>query len=176
MKPIIIPASKLSNRCNKVSKMLRPLRKQNVGCSINTAIRTRQIVAAHDAGNKKISGQSLFHTKAKGIWGEYYEYWRPNENRLVLNRAYFHLYKWESHCDLKLLVCIHCDPEGNQEHQYKLGPHLHVKASEPPIPQSHFPLNQCHLDDVLKNITSLTNAFSTAIQIIADEVLARLEN
>jgi hypothetical protein len=182
MNTITIPVSNINGRFGCIQKIIRPLRKNNtdVGCDIKGCAQRCQVVAAYD-GILSRREKWLFKTNMPGIFGEYYEYWRPDKvgKNLFLNRAYFHLYKIENRSEgtTKQIICLHCDPEESEEtNKYKVGPHLHIIVAEQPIPKCHFPLNQCHLKDVLQDASSFTSAFDMAIKMIADELLSRLDN
>jgi len=183
MPVITIDIMNIYSRQNPIRKLLRPLRKaQDVGCSLGLGkYGGGKVVAAHDGsvpgGDPR---EWFFRTFAPGVWGQYFELWKPfdGDRRLLLDRAYFHVFTYDNErTHLRQLLSIHCDPASSDKlplRTYKIGPHLHVVAAEKPLPRSHFPLNLGHLDEVLSSLNSLTKAMQSAVRVISDEVLKRM--
>ena len=79
--------------------------------------------------------------------------------------------------DEKELLALHCDPNEPDDADvlkhalYKRGPHIHVSASEQPLPHSHFALNAAHLREVLSSAEQLVQAMSKGIVLVRDQVL-----
>ncbi len=120
-----------------------------------------------------------FPTKIKGVRANYYEIWRPlmvrGQPSFFLHQAYLTLFQKESPNNEKELLALHCDPDepDSRTALYKRGPHVHIKAAAQPIPKAHFALAKGQLDQVLSNVSSLTNFLAMGVQMIDDEVLTR---
>ncbi len=180
-----INIDRLHSRQDPIRHMLRPLRDgYDVGCSVGKGkYAGGKIVAAHDAPTPSGDPRDWrFRTFVPGISGQYFELWMPwnSDRSLVLNRAYLHILQLNREkCVLAEILCLHSDPAATDNEPlrtYKRGPHLHVKLAEPPLPQSHFPLNLGHLEQVLDSVGSLTNAMRSAVEVISNEVLKRMAN
>lgn len=182
---ISININNLHSRQSSIRRLLRPLRrdkKRDVGCKIAGGKHFGgKIVAAHDGSPSDDPLNWYFKTFIEGIWGQYFELWKPynNDAKLLLERAYLHIFKiGTKRGSLKEFLFVHCDPNTKEEEplaKYKKGPHLHVKAADEPLPKSHFALNMGNLDEVLTSLNSLTKAIEGAVRIISDEVLKRCQ-
>lgn len=175
----------LHSRQNPIRRMLRPLRKHSdVGCSLSKGkYAGGKIVAAHDAPAPSGDPRNWrFRTFVPGVFAQYFELWIPcsGDRGLALNRAYLHVLQLNAERRaLAEVLCLHSDPTATDNEPlraYKQGPHVHVKLAEPPLPQSHFPLNLGHLEQVLDSVASLTTAMQSAVQVITNEVLNRMIN
>lgn len=185
-----LEAGAVHARTNEVCEILVPLRgakATRLACRIVSGSGDVTLVAF--SGSLPIAEfheQWRFTTHVPNLQGGYYERWLPvNEKRkrFYLDRAYLHLYKAAREGGLvveKEILALHCDPNepdepahwhGLRHSSYKRGPHLHVTVAEQPIPHSHFALNACHLDFVLRSMETLTHALRTAVRMIEDQVL-----
>jgi hypothetical protein len=119
----------------------------------------------------------------QSIYFQYFEKWRPEPGTgiFVPTQTYLHLYvARDPEAEPIEIACVHADPDEKPNDpmdttecrrcDHKRGPHVHISASEPPLPHCHLPLNLSQLDDVLKSVETLTKAMEDAIQIISHEI------
>lgn len=162
-------------RLARVSRLLRPLRKDRspVGCDFDSsAIGRGRILAAHDgavpAGGNYRSW--YFRTAIDSLRAQYFEVWIEKRSTFELGQAYLHLFRTGDHASsLEEIVALHADP--SDADKYKMGPHIHVKKSDHPLPQCHFALDLDRLEEVTSTVESLDQALERAIGLLADEVL-----
>ena len=165
----------LVSRPVAIRRMLKPLRgSTEVACDFarTPGVGTR-VIAAHDGGVLANAHYRdwRFRTRCGLIHAQYHEVWRDRGSGLEFSweRGYLHLYRRESPAELKPIVALHCDPL--DESGYKRGPHVHVIASEQPLPHCHFALNLGELEEVLASAPSLTAALGRAVRLLNDEVV-----
>ena len=188
-----LPADAVRQRVNQVCRMLQPLRGSNAA---RIACRSESggdcITLTTFSGLQPVTplvAQWRFTTYVPSLLGEYYERWRPvdeKRKRYFLDRAYLHLYmttRVDGQPTEKQMLALHCDPNepdepdnwaGPVHARYKRGPHLHISVAEHPIPHSHIALNACHLDSVLHSVESLSEAMQRAVQMLDHQVLKLL--
>jgi len=172
----------LHGRGHEIGRMLSPLTGPRTTAHDIIASRSEVIIAAF-SGLKPITDYRSwrFNTVTNGIHAGYFERWNSADEkrtRFYLDRAYLHLY-WQPRAldDEKELLALHCDPNepedaGLLKHAlYKRGPHIHVSASEQPLPHSHFALNADHLGDVLASAERLSRAVASGMVLVRDQVL-----
>lgn len=184
MTTVTLPEDQLYSRGVSIRRLLRPISKVTNGPAWQIANSPGGIAigtydGTYPGGQYRdwrfgVSVPDSDH--APLIQGMYFELWRriPEEiNIWALGRGYLSIYKVDHSKGEQELICLHCDPEEIDEvvMKYKKGPHLHIKAAEEPIPQSHIALARGHLDQVLANAESLTEAMAWSIEMIRDEIL-----
>lgn len=136
------------------------------------------MIAAHN-GTKTTSDftEWRFSTYLNKYQAAYHEIWRPNDSHglFYMFQAYLSVFEIDAtNRDEYPIILIHCDPNepDNANHaRYKQGPHMHVSASNQPLPHSHFGLNMGHLDSVLSSVDALTDAFEIAVIMVKQQVL-----
>lgn len=119
-----------------------------------------------------------FKTLKESYWASYYEEWRagPDRREHYLFRAYFALYQMAAGKEREILA-LHTDPnepEGPHS-EYKRGPHLHISWAEHPIPRAHIALNLDNLEATLSSVDTLTQAMTTALRLVREQVLELLQ-
>jgi hypothetical protein len=170
-------------RVAKVSKLLRKLRSDDrvVAVGIVGIKRDFEMIEAAFE-NRRLSShrESFFKTSSPNIWANYWEAWRSDDGASPwrLSVASLQLVwvdgpEWNP----REIVAMHCEPNEvgkSFQSQLKRGPHIHVKADGNRLGHAHFPLNLCHLNDVMHSIESLEHAIETAIDVLRSEVIDRL--
>ena len=140
------------------------------------------ILGTHDGSPSQSNYRAWrFATKFRRYYAMYFEIWRPTSAErisLYLDRSYLTIFRQEVPESEKEFISLHCDPDEQDPDEqaravYKRGPHLHIKAADPPIPRAHIALARGQLDQVLRNATNLTEALQWSMLMIADEVLDR---
>jgi hypothetical protein len=172
----------LLGRGQKVADMLTPLGGTRRLAHAVLGLRNETVIPVYSGTRPTFEYRDWrFGTTVMGIRGSYFERWIPSDEkrtRFYLDRAYLHLY-WQLRAqdDEKELLALHCDPNetddaGPLRHaHYKRGPHIHVSASEYPLPHSHFALNATQLDEILSSAERLSEAFSSGVVLVRDQVL-----
>ena len=127
-----------------------------------------------------------FSTIVQGIRAGYHERWMATDEkrkRFYMERSYLHLYRRRlNESEEREMIALHCDPNepddsGLRKHAtYKRGPHIHVTASDQPLPHSHIALNLCEVHEVLSSITSLHAAVSSGVVLLRDQVLDLIDS
>lgn len=140
------------------------------------------VLGTHDGSPAQSNYRAWrFATRFPLYYAMYFEMWRPTSvERLsfYLDRAYLTVYRQEGPGSEQEFISLHCDPDEHDPDEqakavYKRGPHLHIKAADPPIPRAHIALAVGQLEHVLSDAANLTEALEWSILMIADEVLDR---
>jgi len=182
--PVALSVEQLETRIGTVQKLLKPLvgGKHAVPCCFvaNPSVPGR-ILSGHPGGSGHTDHRALwFPTFIKTVQCQYFEIWLPSdgEKRWELERAYLSISRVIRQLGKREdILCVHCDPltkDSDPLASYRKGPHLHVMLAQAPLPRAHFPLNACHLQQVLASVESLTNAMQSAIGIVCHEVICHL--
>lgn len=177
---IVISRKNLSNRGKQGQNLLKPISKSSTGPAYKQAGEGKdtKIFGFFDGSfAPEIPYRDWkFRTVVNRIYGMYFERWIPYEvgkdDNWQLDRAYLSLYELMNPVDSKELICLHCDPM--DEHHYKRVPHIHVKASEEPIPHAHIALELYNNPNLLKSSDDLFAYFSKAIGLLKSEILDRM--
>jgi hypothetical protein len=180
MPRVEIHVDQLRSRGRLLQQLLRPLARQS---SVGPAWQNRTgpsswVIAMHD-GSPPVSDHLAwrFATFVPHVRAGYYESWIPlGEGLWCLDRAYLHVYKTISGtAEEKDFVFLHCDPNepaDTRHGPYKRGPHLHVRAAEPPLPRAHIALmGRQALDLCMSSVDALTDALGWAVGMLKDQVL-----
>lgn len=178
-KNLFLTQEDLIKRAPKLRKLLRPLYHMNGGPPAMTLTKKNEYyLGAADTGyqDKLDHRQWRFKTLNKSFYAEYFERWIYKEAKDIwrLERAYLHIKKIIDHNNLIDYLALHCDPlimKDENHYIYKVGPHLHIECAEYPIPKSHFALFLIDIEKILASVDDLTEALSTAIQMIKEQVL-----
>jgi hypothetical protein len=177
-----LPNDSLIGRGHKIAEMLSPIVGKRPVAYALLKVRNEILIAVH-SGPRPITDyrEWRFNTISSAVRGGYFERWIPadeNRTKYYLDRSYLHLY-WQSerHGDESELMALHCDPNepedtGELRHShYKRGPHVHVIASQQPLPHSHFALNSAHLPQILTSVDTLSEAMCNGVALLRDQVL-----
>lgn len=137
-----------------------------------------------------------FNTSYRGILAQYYEYWEKfddnGEESWFLERAYFHICRAnEARGKPDEIVLLHCDPSFDpsdgvlpgsdalkrrtKQAPYKTSLHLHIVEAKAPFPHAHIALHLGFANQVMESIDSLSNAVTTAIGMLQDEILDEMD-
>ena len=177
---IELKAENLNSRIPAMAQLLRPLRKGEVACQFCALKRNGgRVIAAHSGNQSNASDyrEWWFSSFVPFLWCQYFELWKPDERQYIwsLDRAYLHIKRISQDSAGQDLIMVHCDPADDEKH--KQGPHLHFEATyEEVLRRSHFPLNLSELERVLSSLEALTEALSTAVQVVVKEVIGRYED
>jgi hypothetical protein len=177
-----IEASTLANRTREIQQLLSPLVARRTVLMVEIVERVPLVTLAAYSGGRtpQHHHEWRFNTRVDGIRGGYYERWQPVDStrrRYCFERGYLHLFRRVGparESTEKQVLALHCDPneERDAPHAlYKIGPHLHVSAAEPPLNAAHIALNYSHLDEVLGSFERLSVAFSNSITMVNEQVL-----
>lgn len=173
---IQITPEDLANRGEDIRRLLRPLARVHDG----PAWQQRTYIGAYVIGTHDGSPSSSdyrdwrFATFVHAYRAMYFELWRLELRKWYLDRAYLSLFRTEQETRLETeMISLHCDPnEPPSRHSpYKIGPHLHIKVAEHPIPLAHIALNKCHLPEVLSSPQALSIAMSEAVLMLKEQFL-----
>jgi hypothetical protein len=132
-------------------------------------------LVVHDGPPPLVHRDGKFATKHSKLHCSYFEIWKPAAaNKVFLDRAYFTLkFADRSTENLEDVLCIHTDPDDSNVLKQCI--HLHVIWAKYPIPKCHFPFDYSSLSQVLQNCSSLTEAMSRAMHLVATEVIEQFE-
>lgn len=172
----------LAERHQLIPKMLLPISGSNRVWSSSVSQGNEIMIGVHSGRKPDADVRDWrFTTPVLHIRGSYFERWIPGDEKRInyyLDRAYLHLYWRQDAADEETeLLALHCDPNEPddtgilKQATYKRGPHIHVSASEQPLPHSHFALNMGHLPEVLGSIESLSSAVGSGVTLLRDQVL-----
>lgn len=129
--------------------------------------------------------QRHFSTRIDSLYCQYFELWRSEDQgrNWFLEQANLHLLGGGTgRGDLAELVMIHAEPEtatDTYSGRAKAGPHLHMKVDSGRLrvlAKAHIPLNLCHLDEVLGDVSQLDAAMASAVIILGNDVLDRFSS
>lgn len=118
-----------------------------------------------------------FRTKSPDLYATYSERWfrfyQGKEEHWYLERAYLHFYQLDhSTKSSSEFLLLHCDPNETREHAlYKQSPHLHIVTAPDPWPHAHIALNIGYLEFMLRDASSLTEAFASVVLMLKEQVL-----
>ncbi len=172
----------MASRAKDIRTLLSPIAKVATG----PATKTRStpgtfIIATYDGSLPQSDFRDWrFKVYVNNMSAGYFEVWKDPERKgkWHLEKAYLHIYTMVPELrDEKEFLCLHCDPNESEEDKhyfYKVGPHIHIKQADSPIPHSHIALNRSHLPEVLSSIDTLTKAFSLGVNMIKEQVLDAL--
>jgi hypothetical protein len=173
-------------RVGAVQQLVSPLRPLAKGHSVAAPVQSlfvredqREIVVAVSEIKRGRDDYRawFFKTAADGVLGQYFEAWAmgADESQWRLSQACLHLFRAAGpREDPSEVLALHCEPKETAENfmaRLKRGPHVHLKQADGPLGKAHFPLNLCHLDEVLQSWATLAKALTTAIQVARSEVL-----
>lgn len=187
MPSVELSEKNISLRGNEIQHLLRILSRVPQGPAYRRIGGSDTITFGVHEGAPSLSGfrEWRFATSFRGFWANYYEVWTSmhgEEKKYYLSKAYLTIYKKSGIQSMaeQEFICLHCDPNETDDSEngiaiYKKGPHLHIKVAQEPIPKAHLALARGHLDSVLSNATTLTEAFEWCIQMIKDEILSRVQ-
>ena len=130
--------------------------------------------------------KTQFHDR---ISFQYYEVWQPQRGTkyAVPIKTYLHLYETRSSLEDPIeIACVHADPcetpkdpdseWDRRKCNHKKGPHIHIAASDDPLPHCHFPLYLPQLPTVLASVQNLTDAMAEAIELLCHEIADAYQN
>jgi len=176
---IVINEDELRRRTRAVQNLLRTLARNAVPCQFARGLYNGgKVIAAHDGNNLQEHYRAWkFRTINPKVWCSYHELWKPISGKQdwFLYQSYLSLFMHAEDFHLKEIICLHCDPQ-EEQNRFKKGPHLHIVAAEHPISRSHFPLNYSHLDEILSDCHSLMDAIGNGVQILRNEVVEKYPN
>jgi hypothetical protein len=170
-------------RGDKIVDLVQPLLAEDATISYAMpVIKTDLVVFSLFAGATSPSSHYdtwRFRTRRPDILAQYYEQWMkldPDSSSLHMERAYLHFFRSGRDAnDEDQLLCLHCDPVESDTiaGNYRRGPHLHLSCI-PRLSRAHVALSDGFLPQVLQSPTSLTDAYTRAIAMIASELLGNL--
>jgi len=140
--------------------------------------KTGIVIAAHDGNTHKLQSYRdwRFSIFVPNYNASYFEVWLPVDNRTqdiwYLQQAYLTIFK-----ATKEYVALHCDPEepeNDTRAKYKISPHIHIKAAEPPIPKSHIAIASGYYKQIYAE-QKIFDSMRIGIELIKDEILSRIE-
>lgn len=184
MAKIVIDESDLAKRGPLIRKLLAPILDQrNRGAlAFTTGPKSsdQYFVAAFDKRTASELENLRFATFHKEFRANYYEVWIPfdrvGHKKWCLSKAYLHIYRVNrSTAEETEFVALHADPQepDGDLAAYKRTPHIHIKASEYPIPKAHIAITIGSLRQVLDSSQTLFAAMKHGIELIKDEILIR---
>lgn len=179
-----LSSNEFRRRPSLVRAFLKELTTQPTGPALKTIVNAPvgTILSAYDGSLRTNDYRQLrFATCARHVRAMYFELWKScdlNDNQWFLDRAYLTLFFVERPDKEVELLSLHCDPEaierdGKPHSDYKSGPHIHIKTAADPMPKAHFALADGYINEVLRDVKSLTNALKRSLQMIRVEVLNR---
>ncbi len=185
---IVLSQKELRKRGSKIRKLLRTIsRNTDTGPSVTDIPRKKGLFIAVFDGAKPIHldfRDWRFKTAVRSVNGAYFEHWAPvnphKPTEWLLFKAYLNLYKMKGTSianGFEEFVCLHCDPNeppDSDHFKYKCTPHLHISASEHPIPKAHITHNLDFRNQTLESVDSLFKFFASALLMIKEEILSRL--
>lgn len=180
MPKIVIESDKLAERGRTFNKLLSPLlRSQKIGLASKTwplEYGTYAITAYQGKVTLNFN-EARFWTFLNHFQAQYFEIWMPLDSHKMdqwyLHRAYLNIYN-----NLTEYVCLHCDPEeqddavGNKA-CYKQSPHIHIKIEHQPISKSHLAIAHGYLDRVYNSYDDFFIAIKNGVELISDEILKK---
>ena len=170
----------IGSRINRVGRLLRPLRPQGrelVAKLVQIPRKRQTVVSVFDRKTEASFRDCYFSTNAKQILAVYFEEWVMDLDGQTwrLQNVSLQLSWFDSpHSEQQEIVALHCEPReaGNSfQSRLKRGPHIHVTADGNRLSHAHFPLNLCHLNDVMQSFESLEQAIERAIEVLQSEVI-----
>jgi hypothetical protein len=176
MYKLVLSEKELAARMGKIPILLKPLLPNDWRPVVSKSARSDEVTYTATGKKSNVASRDLrFKTKADSVVASYFETYLLRDGEWLLSKAYLMLFKkgFSGNPDIELCA-LHCDPmEKDDVSQCKRGPHIHIKASDAPLPRAHLALNRHHLDEVCSSYAQLLSAFESGLVILSQEILQR---